>query len=280
MATQDSTINSQNPATWLKPDDTLIGADGRDWAWCYIWFKAVPERWGYQVGSDGSLWSCRSTSGKLRTGKSIWKKVKPSIDKSNGYTKYTISGKGIYMHRIVLESFVGTCPIGMEACHNNGIRSDVRLINLRWDTRSGNQIDRVRHGTSNRGSRQWKSKLKEHQVLDIARRLRDRERHLVLAREFGIHESAIYAIDKGENWSHVTMVKGTRLSMQRTEFAKLVQAMRLAQKAYFAARHHGEAAADELEASKALERKVDKACDELVAGQPTLFDWDSDVRTH
>ncbi len=68
--------------------------------------------------------------------------------------------------------------------------------------------------------------------------------------------------------------------MSFSEFAKLVQTMRSAQKAYFAARHHGEAAADELEAAKVLERKVDKACDELVAGQPTLFDWDSDVRSH
>ncbi len=68
--------------------------------------------------------------------------------------------------------------------------------------------------------------------------------------------------------------------MSFSEFARLVQAMRSTQKAYFAARHHGEAAAEELEASKALERKVDKACEELVAGQPTLFDWDSDVRTH
>lgn len=49
------------------------------------------------------------------------------------------------VHKLVLEAFVGECPPGMECCHLNDIKTDNRLENLRWDTRSANQIDRVRN---------------------------------------------------------------------------------------------------------------------------------------
>lgn len=51
------------------------------------------------------------------------------------------------VHCLVLEAFVGPCPPGMEACHNNGIPNDNRLTNLRWDTRLANMLDRITHGT-------------------------------------------------------------------------------------------------------------------------------------
>lgn len=51
------------------------------------------------------------------------------------------------VYRLVLEAFVGPCPEGMEGCHNDGDASNDRLSNLRWDTKSENQRDLVRHGT-------------------------------------------------------------------------------------------------------------------------------------
>lgn len=54
------------------------------------------------------------------------------------------------VHRAVLETFVGPCPPGMEACHNNGDRTDNRLENLRWDTHQANERDKVNHGTNGR----------------------------------------------------------------------------------------------------------------------------------
>lgn len=52
-------------------------------------------------------------------------------------------------HRLVLTAFVGPCPDGMQACHNDGDKSNNRLSNLRWDTPSSNTLDLVRHGTHN-----------------------------------------------------------------------------------------------------------------------------------
>ena len=50
------------------------------------------------------------------------------------------------IHQLVLEAFVGLCPVNMEGCHNNGIHTDNRLLNLRWDTHKSNMEDTGRHG--------------------------------------------------------------------------------------------------------------------------------------
>lgn len=50
------------------------------------------------------------------------------------------------IHRVVAEAFLGTCPPGMECCHNNGDGSDNRASNLRWGTSRDNKQDVVRHG--------------------------------------------------------------------------------------------------------------------------------------
>lgn len=50
------------------------------------------------------------------------------------------------VHRLVLEAFVGPCPKGMEACHNDGDPTNNLLSNLRWDTHEANVADTKRHG--------------------------------------------------------------------------------------------------------------------------------------
>lgn len=58
------------------------------------------------------------------------------------------------VHRIVLAAFVGPCPDGLEACHNDGDQTNNVPSNLRWDTHPENNRDRHRHGTyKRRGNR-------------------------------------------------------------------------------------------------------------------------------
>lgn len=54
--------------------------------------------------------------------------------------------RSFYVHRLVLEAFVGPCPSGMEGCHWNDVADDNRLPNLRWATKSANRFDCVRNG--------------------------------------------------------------------------------------------------------------------------------------
>lgn len=54
--------------------------------------------------------------------------------------------RGQYVHRLVLEAFIGPCPPGMQACHWDDDPSNNALSNLRWGTPSDNGHDRTRNG--------------------------------------------------------------------------------------------------------------------------------------
>ena len=67
---------------------------------------------------------------------------------TSGHIQVHLVGDRLYLvHRLVLLAFTGPCPDGMEICHNDGDHANNALQNLRYDTRSANQFDRVRHGT-------------------------------------------------------------------------------------------------------------------------------------
>lgn len=55
------------------------------------------------------------------------------------------------VHSLVLEAFEGPRTPGLECCHYDGDPSNNKLSNLRWDTRSANSLDAVRHGTHGMG---------------------------------------------------------------------------------------------------------------------------------
>ena len=115
--------------------------------------KPILNHPGYFATEDGRVWSNRT------------KKYLKIETKPDGYCRIQLmpSSKHLYIHRLVLETFLGPCPAGMEACHNNGIRTDNRLENLRWDTRKNNHKDALTQGTHT-GLRQKKCKLTEQDV--------------------------------------------------------------------------------------------------------------------
>jgi DNA-binding transcriptional regulator YiaG len=59
----------------------------------------------------------------------------------------------VAVHILVLESFVGPRPSGLEGCHNDGNPANNRLYNLRWDTHKSNQEDMKDHGRTGVGPR-------------------------------------------------------------------------------------------------------------------------------
>lgn len=118
------------------------------------WVPVVGFEGFYEVSDLGRIRSvdrivkCGSAYGPTtRTIKSTV--LKPSFDR-DGYCLVSISrGKNQIskrVHRLVLESFVGSCPIGMECLHNDGNPSNNKLSNLSWGTPEQNWIDRRRHG--------------------------------------------------------------------------------------------------------------------------------------
>lgn len=111
--------------------------------------------------------------------------------------------RGTYLvHRLVLEDFRGPAPEEHVACHNNGIRTDNRLENLRWDTQASNSADKLAHGTLLRGSKSPVAKLSERAVDEIRARLVFGETQRSIARRYGVHQSTISFINTGRCWSH------------------------------------------------------------------------------
>ena len=104
-------------------------------------------------------------------------------------------GNSQCVHKLVLLAFVGAAPDKHECCHNNGNPADNRLENLRWGTRSENNIDAVVH--HNRG------KLSESDIQDIRRRLAVEGRGVgrKLAAKYGVHETTISAIKVGRHYA-------------------------------------------------------------------------------
>lgn len=63
------------------------------------------------------------------------------------------------VHSLVAEAFLGPRPEGYDICHENGIRKDNRVENLRYDTRKNNFRDRIAHNTIYDGATQAKLTL-------------------------------------------------------------------------------------------------------------------------
>ena len=104
------------------------------------------------------------------------------------------------VHRLVLMAFIGECPADMECAHNNGIGTDNRLENLRWDTRKGNHADKHRHGTALIGERNHLSKLTGQDVLDIKTMHSAGVTGRNIAKAFGVTPANISQILLGRTW--------------------------------------------------------------------------------
>lgn len=127
---------------------------------------SVTERWLPVTGYEGyyevsDLGRVRSLNRIIRhksgTIYPVRGRVLKGVVRPDGHLRVTLSVDAVkqvrFVHRLVLEGFVGACPLGMQCCHNNGNPTDNRLINLRWDTSSANHLDRLVHGDNDRRNR-------------------------------------------------------------------------------------------------------------------------------
>lgn len=167
-----------------------------------IWRPVLGFKY-FEVSNRGNV---RSLSRIIDRGR-LWKgrpiKSKPS---PSGHLSVRLCENGHHwkwVHRLVLEAFIGRCPDGMEGCHNNGNPQDNRLENLRWDTRSGNHADKWRHGTMAAGERSSKAKLTASQVRKIRELSSHGKRCVEIAKKFGVTDANISSILKYKTWRHV-----------------------------------------------------------------------------
>lgn len=132
-----------------------------------------------------------------------WLKQSPN---SQGYLRVNLTNPNgsqstKNVHVLVLLTYDGPKPEGMQACHNNGDKTDNRLENLRWDTPSSNNLDKRKHGTSG-GEKNGRAKLTAEQVTSIRDRYEFGDVSLSrLAYLFGVDKSTIHRVVSGTSWT-------------------------------------------------------------------------------
>ena len=119
-----------------------------------------------------------------------------------GYGQSRWYGKQRTVHSIVCELTHGPKPTPKhQVAHSCGVRACCNPRHLRWATASENQMDRVLHGTHNRGERQGQSKLTTDQVREIRAQPHRLQRDL--AAEYGVTDRTIGDIQRREIWRHI-----------------------------------------------------------------------------
>jgi hypothetical protein len=177
---------------WKKPnipcsfDPVPVSLKGEEWRPVVGW-----ERF-YRVSNLGRLYSLHQ-AGRIVVGMLV----------RGGYRVLKLRDGDrrahVATHRMVLEAFLGPPPKGHEGCHGPRGTSDNSLPNLRWDTKSANQADRIAAGTSNRGE-QCKYALL---TADIVRAIRQTPEisGRAWADRLGVAKHTVNAARRGKTWT-------------------------------------------------------------------------------
>lgn len=189
-------------------------AEGQSTTVSPVEYRPIPEYPGYRVGDDGSVWSCWVRRSLGRYGGIVrvidadrWRRLCPVIDRRGRLTVKLCRDGNVsrfFIHRLVLQTFVGPCPQGMECCHYPDREpSNCRLVNLRWDTKQGNMKDKEYHGNAPKGVKNPRAKLTPEKVAEIKRRVRAGEDCRSIAAEFGISKGNVWFICSGKTWPDI-----------------------------------------------------------------------------
>ena len=178
-----------------------------------VWKDVLGYEGFYQVSNLGRVRSIprvtvrigRKTKRKF-VNKQLGKTLKPGWQKSGHLFVNLCKNNKVKIfriHRLVLETFIGSCPNNKECCHNDGNPANNRLENLRWDTKKNNSRDTINHDKSNfrLGNRHPNSVLNEEKALEIKLLYKTgRYSHVKLGKLFGVSAGLIMNIVNNKSW--------------------------------------------------------------------------------
>lgn len=125
------------------------------------WRSVVGYEGYYEVSSTGLVRSLDRMVGgvnqtaRLRPGRLLSQALHSGRRRDRYLVVLTKDGKPQtrLVHHLVAEAFIGPRPApSMDCCHNDGNPQNNHVSNLRWDTKSSNVFDSIRHGTHARAS--------------------------------------------------------------------------------------------------------------------------------
>ncbi len=168
------------------------------------WRPVVGLEGLYEVSNEGQV---RSLPRVVRhyTGKPLQRagRVLRGCVTQKGYVKVSLCWggvvKGVHVHSLVAEAFIGPRPEGALVRHRDGDQSNNCATNLAYGTSQDNSDDMRRHGRVLAGERHGCAKLTQADV-DRIRALADSTTQVELARQFHMSVQQISNIVRRAQW--------------------------------------------------------------------------------
>lgn len=175
----------------------------------------VNERWS-KVPAKADTKKCNyyfSDYGRLKSVNKITKDeklLKGSLMKQ-GFKQLNLKliddvRQGFYVHKLVAKKFCKKKRNQTFVIHIDGNKLNNFYENLKWGTREDMTQHQIEQGVYLHKNRKMPShsKMTETKVKLLKKRLKEgKTKRKVLAKSFGITETQVRRIEKGENWGHV-----------------------------------------------------------------------------
>ncbi|HDD9091832.1 TPA: HNH endonuclease [Escherichia coli] len=121
-----------------------------------------------------------------------------------GYTKFVAFGVTMLSHRVAFELYHSPIPSGKMVCHKCDNPCCVNPEHLFLGSAQENMDDKIekgRHRGAKKGHAHHGAKLTEWQVVEIRKRLSEKESQYKIAKDMGVSQSIISNIKTGKRWS-------------------------------------------------------------------------------
>ena len=173
-----------------------------------VWKPIVGFENLYKCSSMGRIKSKFKTVAILNSFKSYPEKIILQQQYKSGYLYHSLCKDGIVRtklpHRLIAKTFLDNPHNKPEVNHKNGVKSDNRLVNLEWNTRSENQKHSITIGLrSAKGVKNSQSKLSKNEVLEIRNKIKKGFSGKKLSEKYGVSQQTISNIKSKYSWAHI-----------------------------------------------------------------------------
>ena len=161
----------------------------------------------YTISENGSVFSKRKGRFMRQSVNGVYNSYRKVFLMIDGWCSGKIRPRFYLVHRLVLEHFVGPCPVGMECHHIDHDKSNNHVSNLEWVTHSENIL---RSFTEGGRKGYWLGKKKEPYSDETRERMAEKKRKPIrwggmefksighAAMELGTYREKIYRYMKAD----------------------------------------------------------------------------------
>lgn len=172
-----------------------------------MWLPVLGFEKSYQVSNFGKVRSIDREGWRPHSSGQVkvimkGKILKPAASRSGHLTVVLGRNNTKQVHALVLTSFVGVCPEGLECRHLDDNPSNNHISNLKWGTRSENLYDAVRNKKKPIAEKAPHAKLNRAAVFFI-RENKNKFSFHSMGQKFGVSANAVKQVIDQKTWKSI-----------------------------------------------------------------------------